>query len=161
LKTDMDDLIIRPALLTDLDRICFIERECFSVPWSREDMEYFLNESLSGGRSNCRSLFLCAVIDGALAGYVCMRCVAGEAEIMNVAVTSEYRRRGIGRRLMEYTLRESEKDSETVYLEVRVSNTAAFSMYQSLGFSSIGLRRSYYRQPTEDAIVMMRMNVRE
>ena len=97
------------------------------------------------------------VEEGRLTGAVASREVAGETEILNLAVSSEWRRRGIGRQLMQTALEEAASSRVgRVFLEVRESNTGAREFYYRLGFSLDGRRRNYYRNPAEDALLLSR-----
>lgn len=141
-------LTIRKAEKADLDDIMRMEKDCFTAEaWSRESFEYFLS-------GLDRFVTLIAESDGKVCGYMCGSCVAGEGEIHSIAVDKNFRRMGIGRALIE----EFEKFTrpEVEFLEVRVSNRPARSLYKSLGFKEIALRRGYYDAPPEDAIVMQK-----
>ena len=97
------------------------------------------------------------VEDGELAGAVASREVAGEAEILNLAVGAAWRRRGIGRRLMQMAVEEAiSRGVKRIFLEVRESNTGARAFYSGLGFAQEGRRREYYRNPLEDALLFSR-----
>lgn len=141
---------IRPADPADVDALAGAEKRSFSDPWSRAGIaELFDNETVRG---------FVAVDDGPemrLAGYVFARVVAGEAEILNIAVVPEDRRSGLGRRLLEVVL-ESVRSAgaESVFLEVRESNEAARRLYGGLGFRPVGFRADYYRKPREHALVL-------
>ena len=90
-------------------------------------------------------------------GAVAMREVSGEAEILNLAVAAQWRRRGIGKRLMEAALHAArERGATRVFLEVRESNAGARTFYAQLGFSQDGRRPNYYRDPREDALLLSR-----
>ena len=92
-----------------------------------------------------------------LAGAVASREAGGETEILNLAVTPAWRRRGIGRRLMETALESAVlSGAQRVFLEVRESNAGARSFYSRLGFVESGRRKNYYRQPSEDALLLSR-----
>ena len=131
-----------------LDAIAALETRCFSDPWSRSAIEPELENPLS--------LWLCAVDGDTLAGYVGSQSVLGEADMMNLAVAPEYRRRGIGRALVtelcDRLIRE--KQVHVLPLEVRDSNEAAIALYMSLGFCQVGLRKNYYLRPREDARIL-------
>lgn len=93
----------------------------------------------------------------AILGLVAFRVVAAEAEILNVAVSLEFRRQGIGRLLIDYALAEARSaGAKHAFLEVRESNVAARGLYARLGFSEAGRRRGYYRNPVEDALLLSR-----
>ncbi len=92
-----------------------------------------------------------------IAGYVLGRVVVDQAEILSIAIVPGRRRQGLGRQLLDGVLAAMmQRGAGTVWLEVRASNEAAQAMYQSAGFSAAGLRRGYYRQPPEDALVLRR-----
>ena len=91
----------------------------------------------------------------AVAGYVVARHAAAEGEILNLGVASALRRRGVGRALAQRALGELQtRGARAVYLEVRESNTAARRLYEALGFAEVGRRRTYYRRPVEDAVIL-------
>ena len=95
--------------------------------------------------------------DAGIAGYVLGRVVVDQAEILSIATVPRRRRQGLGRALLDVAVAAMiDRGAATVWLEVRVSNEAARAMYQSAGFSAAGLRRDYYRQPPEDALVLRR-----
>jgi ribosomal-protein-alanine acetyltransferase len=97
------------------------------------------------------------VQEGELAGAVASREAAGESEILNLAVAPNRRRRGVGRQLMETALEGAvSAGARRVFLEVRESNGAARAFYSRLGFVEGGRRRNYYRQPSEDALLLSR-----
>lgn len=128
-------------------RVVELEKLCFSAPWSENSIRYELTNPLS--------LWLVAVEDGKLLGYVGSQSVMGEADMMNVAVDPESRRRGIGRRLVE-DLVQALKDRQvnSLTLEVRASNEPAKALYGQLGFLQVGRRPNYYRNPKEDALIL-------
>ena len=124
-----------------------LELVCFQDPWSEK--------SISAELVNPLSLWLVAVEDTQVLGYVGSQTVLGESDMMNLAVDPRHRRRGIGGKLVE-SLVESLRlqGSSCLTLEVRSSNDAAKSLYQSLGFVQIGRRPNYYRNPKEDALIL-------
>ena len=94
---------------------------------------------------------------GRVVAYVIGRLIAPEGEIYRVAVREEYRRRGIAYRLLDYAVKTSRgRGLESLFLEVRSKNIAAISLYRAYGFTEVGRRRDYYRNPTDDAIVMLK-----
>ena len=128
-------------------QIAELEKLCFSMPWSEKAFRSEL--------SNPLSLWLVAEDHGVVAGYVGSQTVLGETDMMNVAVHPDYRRSGIGRQLVnELVLRLKEQGSHILVLEVRVSNEAAISLYEQLGFECIGRRPNYYSNPKEDAYIL-------
>lgn len=93
--------------------------------------------------------------DRRLAGYALYTVVAGEGEILNLAVDPTTRRRGLGRRLLDAILEQMRAAGTThVFLEVRQSNHAAIQLYAAFGFRSVSIRRGYYQNPTEHAVTM-------
>lgn len=125
--------------------IAELERQCFSEPWS----ESALREELG------RGLFLAAVEGDTVLGYVGCQTVLDEGYITNVAVLPAYRRRGVAEGLLTGLLGRAAGLS-FVTLEVRASNAAACALYEKLGFQRVGIRRGFYRVPTEDAVLMTR-----
>ena len=139
---------IRRSNPNDATAISDIEDICFPDAWERKDiLSYITGE---GG------MCFTALEDGRPIGYIIGRLIAPEAEIYRIAVHPDYRRRGVGYRLLSYALKtERGRGLECTFLEVREGNLAARSLYASYGFSEIGKRKNYYKDPTEDAVVMM------
>ena len=130
-----------------VDQIAQLEKECFSDPWSVQSITYELTNPLS--------LWLVAVSDGVVVGYIGSQSVLGEADMMNLAVSNTARRQGLGDRLVnELILRLRQQGIYKLTLEVRVSNEPAISLYQKLGFQMLGRRPRYYHHPQEDAFIM-------
>ena len=127
--------------------IARLETLCFSDPWSVDSIRSELDNPLS--------LWLVAVCESKVVGYIGSQTVLGEADIMNIAVDPAFRRMGIAEQLL---LRlESELKAGEVYslsLEVRPSNTAAVSLYEKAGYLQVGCRRGYYHHPKEDALIL-------
>jgi len=139
---------IRPVSSADVAALARAERECFSDPWSEGMIRDALHDETVSG--------LVAESSEALAGYLLARTIAGEAEILNLAVLPGSRRAGLGRRLLEIGLAEAERaGARSVYLEVRESNEAARRLYEGAGFRPVGLRPGYYRRPRENALLLM------
>ncbi len=141
---------VTDAGLCHIDAIEAMEKQCFSVPWTREMLIKQLPDDMH--------IFLAAVDDnGEAVGYVGLMNVLDEGYISNVAVSPEMRRQGIGDMLIdELILRARAKKLSFVTLEVRESNLAAQMLYKKHGFTEVGRRRNYYVRPTEDAILMTR-----
>ena len=141
---------IRPLGLSDLNAIDAIEQRAYRVPWSRS---MFASE-LAKGSSICLGAF-----EGdQLIGYVVNSRYVDAWHVMNVAVDPEFQqRRGIATRLLEHLFELTEDDDGRAYtLEVRVSNKDAIGLYESLGFVRQGIRRGYYTDNREDALIMWR-----
>ena len=129
-----------------INGVAEIERVCFSNPWDEAALEAEL-------KNDCAHLYV-AVDSGKVIGYAVVYCVCGEADIARVAVLDAYRRKGIATQLLLKGFEDNE--AECVFLDVRESNTAAIKLYRSLGFEETGIRRNYYSDPTENAILMKR-----
>jgi [ribosomal protein S18]-alanine N-acetyltransferase len=127
--------------------IMAIERTAYAYPWS----ERFFRKELE---VECARSFL-AEIDDRIAGYILFWLLPGEIDIHNVAVHLDYRRRGLGRHLLEQVVCEARsRASSRITLEVRISNLPAQKLYESIGFISTGVRKGYYSDDGEDAILM-------
>ena len=128
--------------------VAAIEKECFGGDaWSEK--------SVASELTNQLSLWLVAVDGDRVAGYVGSQTVCDETDMMNVAVTADFRRRGIGEKLVNALVEELKAmDSHCLTLEVRASNTPAQAMYEKLGFAEIGRRPRYYQNPKEDALIL-------
>ena len=130
-----------------LDQVTALENACFSDPWSRDSFEEL--------RRRDDTLFLCAVEDDAVIGYVTMYTVVDEGYILNVAVDDRFRRRGVGTALIRSLDTFGKKNSLAfITLEVRESNAPAIGLYSRFGFIKVGERKNYYRHPTENALLM-------
>ncbi len=141
---------LRRLELADLDAIERIEQASYPTPWSRS---MFASELAKPS-----SLSLAAVDDeGALIGYLVLSRYVDAWHVMNVAVAPEHRRAGVASALLERLLDVTRDDARRGYtLEVRVSNTAAIRLYERFGFEARGIRRGYYTDNREDALIMWR-----
>ena len=140
--------VTRPLVEADLDRVARIERSAFTDPWSPRSFEDLL------AQPQVRAVAMDGD-DGRVAGYALYTLVAGEGEILNLAVDPASQRRGLGRRLLQAVLGAMRVAGTTaVFLEVRQSNQAAIALYTGAGFRPVSLRRKYYRHPTEHAVTM-------
>ena len=132
-----------------IDGIVKLEKECFTIPWSREMFEEELKSKLA--------VYYIAMDGEKLIGYAGMWRILDEGHITNIAVASNYRRTGVGQALLDKIIKEAEKlKISTLLLEVRASNNAARRFYEKNGFIEVGLRRGYYVDNNEDAILMTR-----
>ena len=149
-------MLVRKMTLNDVAAVSEIEKACFSLPWSEKSFEdsitrddtIFLvcidNEN-EDGQSN----------QGVVAGYIGMYLSFDEASITNVAVSPEFRKRGCGAALVSAAkVAAKEAGAEMIFLEVRVSNEVAISLYRRNGFEDLGIRKNFYEHPVEDAIIM-------
>lgn len=128
--------------------VAAIEKECFGVDaWSEK--------SVASELTNKLSLWLVAVDGDRVAGYVGSQTVCDETDMMNVAVTADYRRQGLGEKLVLALVEELKAiGSHCLTLEVRASNTPARTLYEKLGFLQVGCRKNYYHNPREDALIL-------
>lgn len=145
----MGEVIIRGMIHKDLDQIMHIEKQCFSLPWSKTSFENELMNELA--------YYQCAEESGKILGYMGMWKIIDECHITNVAVLPEHRNKGIGSMLIKKMI-EICKCSEisAMTLEVRVSNIPAIKLYKKFGFIAGGKRPKYYVKPVEDALIMWR-----
>ena len=133
----------------DLDAVETIERESYPTPWSRSMFDAELRKA--------SSLALGAFTADELLGYAFVSRYVDAWHVMNVAVANAYRRRGIASALLERLFDVTATDPKRGYtLEVRVSNTGAIRLYEQLGFEARGVRRGYYTDNREDALIMWR-----
>ena len=135
----------------DLPAMAEIERRCFHTPWSEES----LRDDLTG---NPLSVYIVLEAEsGDVAGYMSLWRILDEGHINNVAVLPEYRRRGGASDMLEFMLEYSEKNGISSHtLEVRVSNEGAIGLYRKFGFKEAGVRKGYYEDNGEDALIMWR-----
>ena len=128
-------------------QIARLERECFADPWSQQSIASELHNPLS--------LWLVAQEGQTLLGYVGSQTFLDETDMMNIAVSPASRRQGVARALIEALVSAlRERGSKQLTLEVRASNGPARQLYESLGFLQVGLRKNYYRNPKEDALIL-------
>ena len=121
-----------------------LEKQNFSEPWPDIAVRSELTNKLA--------LWLVALDGETVVGYVGSQTVLQEADMMNIAVADSHRRRGIARMLVEELIRQL--DAYQLTLEVRASNAPAIALYESLGFTQVGLRKNYYHKPKEDALIL-------
>ena len=130
-----------------VSQIARLEAQCFSDPWSEK--------SIASELENPLSLWLVAEENGQVWGYVGSQTVLDESDMMNVAVDPRFRRQGVARTLIETLIAElSKMGSRCLRLEVRVSNENARALYARMGFQQLGLRKNYYHNPKEDALIL-------
>jgi len=140
-------MIIRKMRTEDVCEIAELERVCFSDPWSEN--------SIASELVNPLSCWLVAVDGGKVVGYIGSQAVLDAADVMNLAVSPEYRRRGIAQTLLqELTHCLRQQNVIALLLEVRVSNAPAIALYERLGFVQVGRRPKYYHNPREDALIL-------
>lgn len=146
---DRSDLVLRVMRESDLADVMHIEHRSFSIPWQEATFRGLM-------RRHSASL-LVAEQAGVLVGYAVMWFAADEAELGDLSVLPEARRRGLGHWILEGAMREAgNRGAKQMFLEVRESNTDARRLYEKAGFVNVGVRPSYYSEPVEDAILMRR-----
>lgn len=130
-----------------VSQVAQLEKLCFSAPWSEN--------SISSELTNPLSCWLVALDGDRVAGYVGSQTVLDESDMMNIAVDPQYRRQSIAQALVEELVKcLARKGSRCLTLEVRASNAGAIALYGKLGFVQVGLRKNYYRNPREDAMIL-------
>lgn len=130
-----------------VSQVAQLEKLCFSAPWSEN--------SISSELTNPLSCWLVALDGDRVAGYVGSQTVLDESDMMNIAVDPQFRRQGIAQALVEELVKcLARKGSRCLTLEVRASNAGAIALYGKLGFVQVGLRKNYYRNPREDAMIL-------
>lgn len=140
-------MIIRKMLKEDVPAIAELEKICFSDPWSENSIASELHNPLS--------YWLVAEDKGCVAGYVGSQAVLDSADMMNIAVSPEFRRCGIGEKLINSLILHLRKENiRMLLLEVRISNEPAIALYTKLGFEQVGRRPRYYHNPREDALIL-------
>ena len=141
------EVIFRKMTIDDIAAVAEIEFKTFSLPWKLED---FWHEVI-----NKDSESIVAELDGQVIAYACAWLSFNEADVANIAVAENFRGRGIGKKLFAELLnRVKLRGVKGVTLEVRVSNIAAIKLYESFGLKSVGIRKKYYCNPEEDALIM-------
>ena len=145
----MSDFEIKIFSPEHISEAAEIERLCFSEPWSEDALLYMCQSPNTHA--------VAVMIDGRLAAYGGCEFVPPEANIVNIATHPDFRRREFASALID-ALEEflSSKGVDSIFLEVRVSNTPARALYEGKGFAVVGTRKNYYRFPTEDAAVMLK-----
>ena len=139
---------IRRARPDDATAISELEEKIFADPFSKKDIFSYI----------CSDTGMCfvALDESGVIGYITGRKIPPEGEIYRIAVREDKRQRGIGYRLLSYAIK-TERGSgvETVFLEVRSQNQPARALYKAYGFTEIGIRKNYYQNPSDDAIIMV------
>lgn len=142
------DLAIRPLEIHDLRRVCDLEKRCFPAPWSDTSIAYEILE-------NPRSCSFVVLKENVVIGYALYWQIGFEAHLARVAINPGFRRKNVGSYLLNYLIKDIRgKNIAVVYLEVRRSNIAAKNLYLKHGFIIDGVRKNYYLDENEDAILM-------
>ena len=144
----MSELIIRKAEEKDILPITYIEKQCFTVPWTYESLHHDIME-------NKLAFYIVAELEGIVCGYVGIWNIVDEGHITNVAVSPMFRRKHIASAMLDVLLDVTGKAGVKRFtLEVRPSNQAALSLNEGKGFRSVGVRKGYYEDNGEDAVIM-------
>ena len=142
-----NNLIIRPMTKDDVDSVYIVEEDCFVDPWSKESIRKELKNDLAR--------YLVAQLDNKIVGYIGVWFVVDEGHITNVAVHSDYRGKKIGDNLVKEMIQLCKQSNiVAMTLEVRASNSIAQNLYRKYGFKMGGIRKEYYSDNKEDAIIM-------
>ena len=141
-------MTVRRATIEDAKEIFAIEMECFSVPWSLDSIETeLLNED--------KKLYYVVEDANGVVGYAGAWLVYDEGQITNIAIRPSARRQGFGAKLTSALIEECfKRGMHEIFLEVRISNLSALSLYRKLEFTVKGMRKNYYSEPKEDAYIM-------
>lgn len=140
-------MVIRRMTDADIPQLTKLEELCFSDPWSSSAFHYELKNPLSD--------WLVADCHGIVVGYVGSQTVMDGSDMMNIAVSPDFRRQGIAQCLIAELIETlSKRNACSLTLEVRVSNEPAIALYKKLGFNEVGRRPGYYRNPREDAFIL-------
>lgn len=146
-----EEVIIRPMNASDIEQIVEIEKICFPSPWSAYAFECELNDNQFANYV----VVTLAEDEGKILGYGGVWAIIDEGHITNIAVLPEYRGRKLGEIIMFNLIQMViAKNVERITLEVRASNEAAKNLYKKFGFKTEGIRRGYYKEPREDALIM-------
>ncbi len=142
-----NNVVIRRMTSDDVDGVFEVEKNCFEHYWSKVEFEKEMKNDVAR--------YLVAEVDGKVVGYVGIWFVAGEGHITNVAVHSDYRGQKIGDILIKHLVKMCEENNIfAITLEVRVSNIVAQNLYKKYGFKLAGIRKEYYSDNKEDAMIM-------
>lgn len=145
-----NEITFRPMTIRDIERVLRIEREAFTSPWSRNAFYGELTE-------NHFARYVVMLLDGAMIGYGGMWVIMDESHITNVAVLPAHQGKKYGEHLFRRLMAEAiAQGAQKMTLEVRVSNEKARGLYNKLGFQPGGIRRGYYTDNQEDALIMYR-----
>ena len=141
------ELLIKPLTEQYVDQVCVLEEEAFSMPWHKESfLEMIRNKD---------ACYLVGIINDEVVASCGLRNIVGDGEITNVVTAGNMRGKGVGKQMLLRLMEEGIKMGvEAFTLEVRKSNAAAIHLYEGLGFVTEGVRKNFYEEPVEDALIM-------
>lgn len=143
----MTEVAVRRMNEMDVDGVLAVEEQSFTTPWSRAGFVAEMKNELS--------YYLVMIESGKVIGYAGMWLIVDEAHVTNVAILPEYRGRKLGEKLMDELIQHAKaRGAVSMTLEVRTTNTVAQGLYEKFGFTSRGIRRNYYTDTKEDALIM-------
>jgi ribosomal-protein-alanine N-acetyltransferase len=141
-------VVLRDMTIHDIDRVLAVEHRCFTAPWSRQA---FLTELVD----NQFARYIVAEYRGRIIGYSGVWLIVDEAHVTNIAVDPDFQGKHLGEQILRTVMAQSSvRGMERITLEVRVSNTPAKNLYLKLGFKGVGIRKGYYTDNREDALIM-------
>ncbi|MEW4412754.1 ribosomal protein S18-alanine N-acetyltransferase [Clostridium sp. AN503] len=144
--------MIRLMKAADLEQVAELEKICFTESWSYGILEAGIHSPFD--------VYYVYEQNGQILGYCNLRLLAGEGEVQRIAVLPEYRRMGLARKMMEIMVDYArENHALSVSLEVRAGNLPARNLYETYGFTAEAVRKGYYRNPSEDAIIMWKRDL--
>ncbi len=140
-------MLIRKMQYQDIEQVCKIEKDLFSLPWKPSDFSSVIQ--------NDNNIYLVAEMNKEIIGYCGLWGIIDEGHINNVAISKEYQGRGVGYSMLTELIRLARaKGLRSFTLEVRLSNEAAIKLYKKIGFNNGGIRPNFYSFPKEDALIM-------
>jgi len=142
------NVMIRKMTLDDIEQVIAIDRVSFSLPWPERSFRFELTD-------NPASRCWVAEVDGKIVGMIVAWLIVDEVHVATIATHPDFRRQGIAKNLLSHALQHlSTEGAQSSFLEVRASNLAAQELYRKFGFEESGVRRRYYRDNDEDALLM-------
>lgn len=145
----MSEIIIKKAEQCHVPQIAEIERKCVPQPWSEAAFAAALEDE--------KAITLAAFCGDVLCGFITGVYLLDTADIYSVAVSENYRKKGVGKLLLEEFFSALPDGVQAVNLEVRESNIPAIKLYEKTGFQSVGLRKNFYQDPRENAVLMTKI----
>ena len=141
------EITFRKMIAADSEEVAALESKIFSMPWKRDDF-WRMTE-------NKNAVYIVGLLDEKIIAYAGAWLSFGDAEVMNIAVDENFRGQGYGKKIFAELIKICmEHGATAITLEVRESNIAAIKLYESFGLKSVGVRKNYYDNPTENALIM-------